>query len=226
MLNLPADNAPGLFLSFPLRIESIKHGEATHDRRKRIAEFVPQHGQEVILGLADSLGFGAGGAEFRHDSLAHRQVVSRIVLPSASPERDPHGRHQGGGSNRPLQETHIPVRSEQLKRAQIRARRLSSGREDHKGQVGPRRLSFQGLEQELCCRRCKHFFGEQHRTGACHDAFAECFNPGTGRRGYPGSLQGGAYQRAIAAHRSEDQDRLPCAANRCGHPFPALSQSP
>jgi len=133
MLNLPADNAPGPLLSFLLRIESIKHGEATHDRRERVAELVPQHGQEVILGLADSLGFGAGRTKFRHDSLAHPQVVPRIVLPSASPERGSDGRDQGGGSNRALQEAHISVRSEQLERAHIRASRLSRGRDDHQG---------------------------------------------------------------------------------------------
>jgi hypothetical protein len=185
-------------------MESIQHGEAAHDRGERVAELVPKHGQEVILGLADSLGFGTGGTEFRHDSLAHGQVVSRLVLPSASPQRGPDGRHQGGGSSRSLQETHVSVWPEQKERPLMRARRLSSRREDHEGQVGPRRLLFQGLEQELCGRGCEHFFGEQHRTGAGPDGVAELFHPGTDDREYPDFVQGGSHQRAIAAERSED----------------------
>ena len=62
VLGLTADDGPRPALGLRAGLESVEHGGAVDDGGQGIAELVPQHGQEIVLGAALALGGGARDA--------------------------------------------------------------------------------------------------------------------------------------------------------------------
>jgi hypothetical protein len=218
MLSLTADDGPRPPLGLRSGIESIEHGGGVDDRGQGIAELVPQHGQEIVLGLARALGRGARGAELRLHALADRQVVARLVLPPPRAERGPDRRHQGDGADRPLEDRDVPVLRQRVEHAEVRAGRVPARRKDHQGQVRPGRLLLAGLEEELGRRLGERLLGQQRRPRARADGLAERVDSPADFRGYSGAGQDVARDRAVPTHRRQDENPVLRDATGWEHP--------
>lgn len=155
--------------SRPLALEQRQRGL---QRRQRIAQLVRQRGQKFGLALVGQPQALQRGAQ--------------VVLPVARPQGRPHRTHERRHPHRPLDHGDVGHAVHGLGHD---ARIGALARQHQHRQVGPGRLSLQGLGQPRGGRIGEGLFGQHQGTGAACQLVRQCGQRGAVQHRYAGALE-------------------------------------
>jgi hypothetical protein len=199
---LPHDHTAGQGRAVALRrrrhVEDVGGGG---NGPERIAQLVPEHGEELVFGAALGLDFLAA-------PLALGEMVPDFVLPASRTQPGLHGAEQRHHRNWTLEERHVAE--------PLEVRRHGGGRRPHAPHrhqyddrhVRPARLRLDGVSEHSKGRRDQHLFGEQDHSGVMRDTGCHFRDLSADLGRDPDSGKRQRHHLGVARERSDDQNRL------------------
>ncbi len=207
VVDLPVDDRDGPLEAPHGDLVALEHLRGVAHGAERVAQLVSQHRQELIA--------------LPHLAVALLERVARRVLPCARAQRRAQGADHRQHVQGPFERRDVAEAAEPLEGLLVLARRRGPLREDQEGEVGPRRLRAQDVDElgddlrrqgvlgdERCARARRHVGRERLTVLADEDLNARL-------------LERARRERRVSAGGRQDEDGVFAVLLLSGHAFPS-----